>query len=71
VALDTDNTNWRAGGLEDRVSKWKTWTFGGLAGCTEDRRAGWWAAQKRRSGGLRKRARWAAEKGSPPACLFL
>jgi len=25
-----DNTNWRAGGLEGRVSKWKTWTFGGL-----------------------------------------
>jgi len=28
--LHRDNTNWKAGGLEGCVSKWKTWTFGGL-----------------------------------------
>jgi len=61
--LKRDNTNWKAGGLEGRVSKWQTWTFGGLhwrqkggpADCT-----------KRRSGGVRKRAGRAGEKGSPP-----
>ena len=52
--------NWRAGGLEDRVSKWKTWTFGRLH---KDRRAGRGASQKggpagcgKRLGGLQKRA---------------
>jgi len=25
-----DNTNWRPGGLEGRVSKWTTWIFGRL-----------------------------------------
>jgi len=44
-----DNTNWRAGGrggLEGRVSKWETGSFCRLAGCTEDRRAGRWTAEK-------------------------
>ena len=54
-----DNTNWGtwgrgAGGLEGRVSKWKTWTVGGLAGCTEDRRAGRRAAQKGGAAGCGK-----------------
>ena len=69
-----DNTNWRAGGpggLEGRVSKWKRWIFGGLAGCcTQDRGAGRRDAQIRRSIGLRKRAGRTAEKGSPPAHPF-
>jgi len=55
-----DNTNWRgggSGGLEGHVSKLKTWTVSGLAGCTEDKIEG-------RAGGLHKKAmRWAAKKG--------
>jgi len=57
--VDWDNTNWRAGGpggLEGRVSKWKTLTFGGL--------------HRRQKGGLRKMARRTAEKGSPPTRPF-
>ena len=42
----TDNINWRAGGLEGRVSKWKRYIFSRLTGWTEDRRAGRRAAEK-------------------------
>ena len=48
------------GGLEDRVSKWKSLIFSGLAGST-----------KRWAGRLHKRAvQQAAEKSSPPAHSF-
>ena len=43
------------GGLEGYVSKWKMWTFGGLAGCTKGRRLGRWAAQKGSPVGCRKK----------------
>jgi len=47
-----DNTNWRAGGLEGRVSKWKTWIFGGLH---RRQKGGPEGCRKGRSGGLQKR----------------
>ena len=48
-----DNTNWRAGGLEGRVSKWKTWIVGRLHR-RQDRRASQRAVQKGSAAGCRK-----------------
>jgi len=53
--LQWDNTKRRAGGLEGRVAKWKTWIFRGLASCTLGRAGGLHikvAYGKARAGGL-------------------
>ena len=62
-----DNTNWRAGGSGGLCFQMKNVNFRKAALKTEGRPVG---CTKRRSGRLRKRAGWAAEKGSPPARPF-
>jgi len=65
-----DNTNWRPGGpggLEGRVSKWKTWSFGGLH---RRQKGGPAYCTKGRALRLRRRAGRAAENGSPLARPF-
>ena len=65
-----DNTNWRAGGLCFRMKNVNFRRAGGLAGCTEDRLAGQWAAQKGGPAGCGKGQCRLQKKGSPPARPF-